>query len=533
VRRTPIGHLELHGRGGRKYLTTAERQRFIAAARRAPYRVRLFCFTLAWGGGRLSETLALTAAAIDLQEGVANFETLKRRKPGVVRQVPLPGWLLRDLDREFDLRSMQCDPDRATRRLWSWSRTTAWRYVKRVMAAAGIWGKAACPKGLRHTFGVASFQAAVPPHLVQRWLGHASPRTTAIYGDVAGSDERAFAARMWRGWPRRRHWQKWSASVAFFLATLLIAIVTSRLAWAQEKNDPPQSVAPAGWEVAFGSAMMTDNNIRGITISAHQPSVGIYVEPTYKLPSGSDVYVGISGESIDIPNRSPTQLVYYGGFRPKLGGATFDLGGSYLAYPGGITFNGLGAAASCTNGAFFFGQCNTAKGNENFFEAYGKLIVSPSDAVSLGANLFFSPSWVNSGAPGTYASATTKLTLPQAALPKAFGTFISGEIGYYWYGTTDAFYGVPAFPSGIKLPDYLTWNLGIGFTYKAVTLDLRYYDTDLSKANCNVLTGDHTATFGGASAASAINPSGLVSDWCGAAFIAKLSFDSSFRIEKK
>jgi integrase/recombinase XerD len=52
------------------------------------------------------------------------------------------------------------------------------------------------PKGLRHAFGRA-FQASVPPHLVQRWLGHASLRTTSIYGDVIGPEERAFAARMW------------------------------------------------------------------------------------------------------------------------------------------------------------------------------------------------------------------------------------------------------------------------------------------------------------------------------------------------
>ncbi len=30
-----------------------------------------------------------------------------------------------------------------------------------------------------------------------RWLGHASLRTTAIYADVAGPDERAIASRMW------------------------------------------------------------------------------------------------------------------------------------------------------------------------------------------------------------------------------------------------------------------------------------------------------------------------------------------------
>jgi integrase len=53
------------------------------------------------------------------------------------------------------------------------------------------------PKGLRHGFGVNAFRSLVPPHLVQRWLGHASLRTTSIYGDVVGPEEYAFAARMW------------------------------------------------------------------------------------------------------------------------------------------------------------------------------------------------------------------------------------------------------------------------------------------------------------------------------------------------
>ena len=66
------------------------------------------------------------------------------------------------------------------------------------MAAAGVAGPHATPKGLRHGFGVDAFQASVPPHLVQRWLGRASPRTTVIYGDVIGPEERTFAERMWK-----------------------------------------------------------------------------------------------------------------------------------------------------------------------------------------------------------------------------------------------------------------------------------------------------------------------------------------------
>jgi integrase len=53
------------------------------------------------------------------------------------------------------------------------------------------------PKGLRRGFGVKAFQSNVPPQPVQRWLGHASLRTTAISDDIIGPEERAFAARMW------------------------------------------------------------------------------------------------------------------------------------------------------------------------------------------------------------------------------------------------------------------------------------------------------------------------------------------------
>jgi integrase len=52
---------------------------------------------------------------------------------------------------------------------------------------------------IRHAFGVAAFET-VPPHIVQRWLGHASLRTTAIYGDVSGPEERLYAARLWERW---------------------------------------------------------------------------------------------------------------------------------------------------------------------------------------------------------------------------------------------------------------------------------------------------------------------------------------------
>ena len=126
------------------------------------------------------------------------LETLKKRKRGMFRAVPLPPDLITMLDLVHNIRRMQRRKDRGKGvRLWEWSAVTAWRKVKAVMDAAGIQGYHASPKGLRHGFGVAAVQASIPLNLVQRWLGHAQLTTTAIYADAVGEEERGIAARLW------------------------------------------------------------------------------------------------------------------------------------------------------------------------------------------------------------------------------------------------------------------------------------------------------------------------------------------------
>src|ERR1700731_760401 len=62
-----LGHsASLCGPSGRKYLTSAERKRFRKAAEKAAPDVRLFCLTLMWCGGRISEVLALRPIDIDV-----------------------------------------------------------------------------------------------------------------------------------------------------------------------------------------------------------------------------------------------------------------------------------------------------------------------------------------------------------------------------------------------------------------------------------------------------------------------------------
>ena len=82
-------------------------------------------------------------------------------------------------------------------RFWPVHRTTAWRWVRGVMLQVGIVGPMACCRGCRHGFGMRAAASNVPPNLIQRWLGHASPATTAVYLDAVGLEEREFASRMW------------------------------------------------------------------------------------------------------------------------------------------------------------------------------------------------------------------------------------------------------------------------------------------------------------------------------------------------
>ena len=184
---------DLYGR--RKYVTPAERLDFIKAAQLAPAPIKTFCLTLAFTGARISEILAITPAGIDLEANMIVFESLKKRKKGIFRAVPIPPDLITTLNDAYQLTGPSCAME--NKRLWPWSRTTAWTRVKEVMATAGVPQIVQKPKALRHGFGIASIRSGIPLNMVQRWLGHAQLSTTAIYTNAIGEEEFALAARLW------------------------------------------------------------------------------------------------------------------------------------------------------------------------------------------------------------------------------------------------------------------------------------------------------------------------------------------------
>ena len=89
----------------------------------------------------------------------------------------------------------------------------------------------------------------------------------------------------------------------------------------------------------------------------------------------------------------------------------------------------------CVNG-------NVLKKDVSFFEVYGKVNYTFNDNFSMGGNDYYTPSFLNSGAWGTYASITGKGIAPEHRFgASGIGMYVSGEFGRQWLGTSDSFYG--------------------------------------------------------------------------------------------
>lgn len=183
--------------GQRLYLNAEERQRFLAVAAAAPLPIRSFALTLGYTGCRISEALALTPASIQTGSKVIAIRSLKKRDRLHMREVPVPRSLMKTLASDHQLACLKQAAGFEFVPLWQFSRTTGWRQIKSLMQRAGIAGKHATPKGLRHGFGINAIQAGVPLNLVQKWMGHANISVTAIYANAMGPEEYALARRMW------------------------------------------------------------------------------------------------------------------------------------------------------------------------------------------------------------------------------------------------------------------------------------------------------------------------------------------------
>ncbi|MEL4073300.1 site-specific integrase [Ochrobactrum sp. GPK 3] len=217
--------LLVNDKGYRKYLTQEERERFLGQSRKAKLEVYIFCRIMMETGCRISEALNLRREHIDLVQKCVYIETLKQRKKGAFRHVPISNVSLMELMSLHEMR--QRFKEGYQDQLWDWSRMTAYRHIVSVMTQAGIAGPHASPKGLRHGFAVAALQAGVPMNLVQRWLGHSHWNTTAIYAEVIDAEERRFAELVWFGFRKE---QSTTTVSPHHLATKKVSLASQFLA---------------------------------------------------------------------------------------------------------------------------------------------------------------------------------------------------------------------------------------------------------------------------------------------------------------
>jgi hypothetical protein len=270
------------------------------------------------------------------------------------------------------------------------------------------------------------------------------------------------------------------------------------------------------WDVAFGGALMSDYNFRGISQSDRGASATTYIETRYTVNPSLQLYAGSQYWAVDLPTHASCECDFYAGLRPTVGPLAFDLGFIYYYYPRErqvYSSGGPGGPATFVTTADVVTPANT-----DYWEVYGKVSWDAiKDKLNFGANFYYSPDWLGTGAYGFYASGTAKVTMPSFNMyllggRKEIGWSISGEVGHYSLGTTD-----PILLS-TNLPDYWTWNVGATFTQGVFSVDLRYYDTDTTKEECFTLTADLRGLSGGT------NPAGQ-SRWCSPTFIVATKFD--------
>src|SRR5262249_2362358 len=111
--------------------------------------------------------------------------------------------------------------------------------------------------------------------------------------------------------------------------------------------------------------------------------------------------------------------------------------------------------------------------------SYGEIYLAPkyeiTSKLTLGLNTYYGPNYYRSGAWENYNAVSGTYDL-------GHGLTLSAELGRQSFGTT-------AETPPVKLPNYVYGNVGATYTYKALSFDLRFHGTTLSRQSCFLITG--------------------------------------------
>ncbi len=251
--------------------------------------------------------------------------------------------------------------------------------------------------------------------------------------------------------------------------TKLVGAAAASLALATAAA-PAYAADEFAYSITIGGT--SDYVFRGFSNSNRDPAVQGSFDVTYGF-----WYAGIWASNVDYPNFGgpcslsnscvgdelgdigPAEIDYYVGMRPVWGPVTFDFALLYYTFPG-------------QNGASFQGD---------YFEVKGGASVTPVKDLTLTVNNYYA--WDSAWESG---EVYTLEGIASYALPSwgIFSPTISGTLGSQW-GFDDRYV---LFQNAWAEDQYLWWNAGLSLTVEKLTLDFRYWDTNLGgpdNSNCD------------------------------------------------
>lgn len=235
----------------------------------------------------------------------------------------------------------------------------------------------------------------------------------------------------------------------------LIALAGTAFADGYSGSIKDAPVAPARtFSYTVNAAVTTDYIFRGFSQSSENPAVSAGFDVSYGI-----LYAGFWGSSVDFDSDpdSSVEMDVYVGVKPVLGPVTFDFAVLGYLYPGtndDIAPSGLGEI--------------------DYFELKAGASITPFTNASLAGVVYYTPDGTLSAGDVWTVEGTAGYTF--AAMGR-FTPSISGTVGYS--DTDNNNYGGPLDTDN----DYVYWNAGASVAFDKFTVDVRYWDTDVSSDN--------------------------------------------------